>query len=177
MTRRWHAAGGAMTAAHQIFELAAGTGVIGQAQVGFPTAVASSIALDGGWVLAARRQRPPERLLAFLAGVAMGVPLIHFTLWPWTARGGLPRLTEAEGLPDQLLPAYNAVLYGWFLAGLGAAVRETDRRHLPYVAAGILAIVGFRPTAQRHFRWIEQEARRNPRWWNRAWAAADQRGK
>lgn len=168
--RRLHAAGGAMTAAHQIFELAAGTGVIGQAQVGLPGAIAASVALDGGWMLAARRERPPERLLAFLAGVAMGVPLVHFTLWPWTARGGVPRLTEAEGLPDQLLPAYNAVLYAWFLAGLGAALRETPRRHLPFVGLGLLAIAGFRRTAQEHFTWIAAQGKRNPRWWNRAWA-------
>ena len=169
--KRLHAAGGAMTAVHQIFELAMGTGVIGQAQAGMPGAIAASVALDGGWIMAARRENPPERLLAFLSGIAMGVPLVHFTLWPWTAKGGIPRLTEAEGLPDRLLPAYNAVLYAWFLAGLGAAVRETRRRDLPFVALGLLAIAGFRSTAQEHFRWIEREGQRNPRWWNRAWAA------
>ena len=38
--------------------------------------------------------------------------------------------------------------------------------------AGIAFVIGIRPVAQRHFAWMEREANRNPRWWNRAWVSA-----
>src|SRR4051794_23373464 len=97
--RRFHALAGLMCAVHQGVELGLGTGIIGQAQAGFPAAIALSTALDGGWIAAGLRRRPPERLLAYLAGIALGVPFIHFTLWPWSVRRGVPVLDEAEGLP------------------------------------------------------------------------------
>ena len=130
-----------------------------------------SVALDGGWVWAATRRRPPRRLLAYLAGIAIGVPVVHFTLWPWSVRRGLPLLDEAEGLPDEAMPLYNAILYLWAGAGVLAALRETAPRDRWFTLAGLVSIAAFRRTAQEHFRWIEREGRRNPQWWNRAWAA------
>jgi hypothetical protein len=171
MARTGHLLAGAATTTHQVLELALGTGIIGQAQAGFPGALAASTLMDVSWIAAARRDHPPERLLAFGAGVAIATPLLHFTLFPWETRRGLPVLTEAEGLPESVMPLYNAVLYAWAGAGLLAALRDTPRRHRPWVLAGAAAVVGIRPTAQRHFAWMEQEAQRNPRWWNRAWAS------
>lgn len=158
-----------MTAVHQAVELALGTGVIGQAQVGFPAAVVLSTVFDGGWVAAALRPRPPERLLAFGSGVAVGVPFIHFTLWPWKPRRGVPLLTEAEGLPASAMGLYNAVLYVWAAIGILASLRDTPRHAVRWTLAGFLSVVGFRPVAKAHFAWLAEEAKRNPRWWNRAW--------
>ncbi len=158
-----------MTAVHQAVELAFGTGVIGQSSVGLGPAIAASVLLDGGWVALARRGRA-DRLLAFLSGVALGVPAIHFTLWPWKLNRGVPVLTEAEGLPERLMPAYNAILYGWAAAGAAALVADTGPRHRKWSLAGMASVLAFRPVAQSHFRWMAAEARRNPRWWNRAWA-------
>ena len=171
MARTGHLLAGAATTTHQVLELALGTGIIGQAQAGFPGALAASTVMDAGWIVAARRERPPERLLAFGAGVAIMTPILHFTLWPWRVRRGVPVLTEAEGLPASVMPLYNAVLYGWAGAGVLAAVRDTPRRHLGWVLAGVLAVIGIRPVAQRHFAWMEREAQRNPQWWNRSWVA------
>lgn len=169
MARTGHLLAGSATTAHQVLELALGTGIIGQAQAGFPGALAASTVMDAGWIYAARRERPPERLLAFGAGVAIMTPILHFTMWPWERRRGVPVLTEAEGLPESVMPLYNAVLYAWAGAGLLATVRDTPKRHLPWVLAGIVAVIRIRPTAQAHFRWMAQEAVRNPRWWNRSW--------
>lgn len=169
MARLSHFTAGAMTAVHQTVELALGTGVIGQAQVGFPAAVALSSVFDGTWMAASLRRRPPQRLLATTAGVAVGVPFIHFTLWPWSVKRGLPLLTEAEGLPRSSMGLYNAVLYLWAVAGMVASLRDTPRRMRPWAIVGFLAVIGFRPVAKQHFQWIAQEAQRNPQWWNRAW--------
>jgi hypothetical protein len=170
MSRPFHAASGALTFAHQAVELGLGTGVIGQAQLGFPAAVAASLVMDIGWVAGALRRRPPDAALAFGAGVAVGVPFIHFTLWPWAVRKGVPLLTEAEGLPSTTMGLYNGILYAWAAAGLLAAAVDTPRRFRSVVPLGFLAVLGFRPIAQRHFAWIAREGSRNPQWWNRAWA-------
>jgi hypothetical protein len=169
MNRSGHLLAGSMTTTHQALELALGTGIIGQAQAGFTGALAASTAMDAGWLFAATRKDPPERLLAFSAGVAIMTPVLHFTLFPWQLRRGLPVLTQAEGLPASVMPLYNAVLYGWAGAGVLAAVRDTPRRYRPFVAAGILAVIAIRPMAKEHFAWMEREAARNTRWWNRSW--------
>jgi hypothetical protein len=176
VTRSGHFLAGAATTTHQVLELALGTGIIGQAQSSFGGALAASTVMDVGWMYAATREKPPERLLAFGAGVAIMTPLLHFTLFPWELRRGIPVLTEAEGLPDSVMPLYNAILYGWAASGVLAAVKDTPRRHLPWVGAGILAVIAIRPTAKAHFTWMEKEAQRNPRWWNRAWVRRHQLG-
>ena len=158
-----------MTFLHQAVELALGTGVIGQSAVGLGPAVAASLALDGGWVATAARGRA-DRILAYLAGIAVGVPVLHFTLWPWDRRAGLPVLREAEGLPPSAMPGYNAVLYGWALAGAAGWWRDTPAGSRRWGLAGLASVAAFRPVAQRHFAWMAREAARNPRWWNRAWA-------
>ena len=157
-----------MTAVHQAVELALGTGVIGQSSAGLGPAIGASLALDGSWIAMARRGGP-EPALSFLSGVAVGVPVVHFTLWPWHFRRGLPLLTEAEGLPRSVMPVYNAILYAWAGAGALALARETPRGHRRWFLAGLLAVAAIRPAAQRHFTWMAEEARRHPQWWNRAW--------
>ena len=170
MARSGHVLAGSLTTTHQVLELVLGTGIIGQAQVGFTGALAASTAMDAGWLYAATRKEPPERILAFGSGVAIMTPVLHFTLFPWQVRRAVPVLTQAEGLPTSIMPFYNTVLYAWAGAGVLAAVRDTPRRSLPFVAAGILAVIAIRSTAKRHFAWMEREAVRNPRWWNRAWS-------
>ena len=61
--------------------------------------------MDTGWIYAATREEPPERLLAFGAGVAIMTPLLHFTLFPWRVRKAVPVLTQAEGLPARSCPS------------------------------------------------------------------------
>lgn len=169
MARIGHVLAGAGTTTHQALELALGTGIIGQAQSSFGGALAASTVMDASWLYAATRKNPPERLLAFGAGVAIMTPLLHFTLFPWKVRRGVPVLTEAEGLPASVMPLYNAVLYAWAGGGVLAAVRDTPRRARPWVLAGIAFVIAIRPVAQRHFAWMEVEAQRNPKWWNRSW--------
>jgi hypothetical protein len=67
------------------------------------------------------------------------------------------------------MPLYNLILYLWAAAGAVAVWRETPPRWRWLSAVGFLSVVRFRATAKAHFAWIEREAQRNPRWWNRAW--------
>ena len=171
--RPFHASAGGLTALHQIVELAAGTGVIGASRLGLPGAIAASIALDGGWIALARSRRRAPRTLALLSGIAVGVPAIHFVLWPWQTRRGVPWLTEAEGLPPRLMDAYNGILYAWGAAGLLALLLETPRRYRPWAVAGAASVFVARPEIEAHFRWMAKEGKRHPAWWNRAWGSAE----
>lgn len=135
--------------------------------MGLMPAIAASVVLDGGWVfLAGRRKTDP--VLAFLSGLAIGVPVIHFLLWPWRLRG-VPVLTEAEGLPQHLMPAYNAILYAWAATGVAALVWDTPKRQRALAVPAMISLLASRRAIEQHFEWMAKEGERNPRWWNRAW--------
>ena len=159
---------GAATAGHQLLELCLGSGVIGQHRVGLPAATALSLMVDGGWVAMALAQRRWDRAVALGAGTAIAAPVLHYTLFPWRLRFGVPVLEEAEGQHGVALIAYQVVLYVWGLSGV-AATRQLPKSTRPWTLAGMAVALGFRQLASSHLTWIRQEARRNPRWWNRAW--------
>ena len=165
---------GLATSAHQVFELAVGSGVIGQARVGLPAATALSALLDAAWVAAALdRRRGWDRLLSAGAGAALAAPALHFSLFPWSLSHGVPVLSEAEGLRrGPALAAYNAVLYGWALAGVTGLV-HAQRGRRRWAIVGVAAATAFRSLAREHLLWIREEGRRRPAWWNRAWVGVD----
>ncbi len=167
--RPFHALTSLGMLAHHVFELAVGVGLVYQPKLG----LVGSAALWGGtiptWSLAAARGSSRwDAPLAFLAGSSVGGTVLHFALWPWEVRRGLPLLTEAEGFKPEQLPAYNAVLYVWALAALLATLKETPRGTRKWAAAGFLAALTQRSSAQAHFVWVREQARTNPAWWNRA---------
>ena len=157
-----------MTAAHQLFELCAGSGVIGQRRVGLPGAATLSIVVDAGWLAMALADRRWDRALAVGAGTAMAAPVLHYTLFPWRLRFGLPVLEEAEGLEGWPLAGYVALLYAWGISGVVAA-GQLPRGARRWTLAGVGLTVGFRQLAFAQLVWIRAEAAHNPRWWNRAW--------
>jgi hypothetical protein len=167
--RPLHALTSVATAGHHGFELAAGTGLVFQPYLGLRRAAALwTIALPGWFAAAARGSRRWDRPLAFLAGLSVGGAAVHFTLWPWERKRGVPLLVDAEGLRPEQLPAYNAVLYAWALAALAALAAETPRGVRKWALVGVMASVPLRFSARHHFAWIREQARTNPAWWNRA---------
>src|SRR3989442_4227525 len=98
MRRRWHTLTCLATATHHLFELGAGTGLVFQPYVGLRGATALwSVGFPAWFGAASRGSRRWDRPLAFLAGLSIGGAAVHFTLWPFEVRGGLPVLVEAEG--------------------------------------------------------------------------------
>ena len=169
MRRPLHALTSVATAVHHGFELTAGTGLVFQPYLGLRRAASLwAIALPCWFVAASRGSRRWDRPLAFLAGLTVGGAAVHFTLWPFERRAGLPVLTEAEGLRPAQLPAYNAVLYAWGLGALSALALESPRGARRWALAGVCAAAPLRFSARHHFRWIREQARSNPAWWNRA---------
>jgi hypothetical protein len=168
MRRPFHALACLGTAAHHAFELAAGVGLVFQPYVGLGGAGALwGLSLPTWLVATARGSRRWDAPLAFLAGLSLGGAAVHFTLWPWSMERGPPLLTAAEGLRPDLLPAYNGVLYAWALSAVLALARETPPGVRRWGAAGLVAAVPLRASARHHFRWLTEQARSNPAWWNR----------
>jgi len=161
-----------MTAAHQLFELGAGSGIIGQHRVGLPAAATLSMLADAAWAAMALDDRRWDRALAVGAGISMAAPALHYTLFPWRLRFGLPVLEQAEGLQGWPLTGYVALLYAWGISGVAASA-QLPRGTRRWTLAGVGLAVVFRQLASSHLVWIQGEAARKPRWWNRAWVSQE----
>jgi hypothetical protein len=156
------------TAAHHSFELNAGVGLVFQPYLGLGGSLAVwGVNLPFLFWAALRGGERFDKPLAFASGAALGGMSVHYTIWPWKLRGGLPWLTEAEGLSSEQLPAYNTILVLWALSSLVALVRETPRGARRWFAVGALTALPFRASAKHHFTWAAEQARTNPQWWNR----------
>jgi hypothetical protein len=171
-TRRpWHAATSVGALAHHAFELGAGTGLVFQPYLGLGGAAALwGTVLPCWFAVAARGSTAWDRVLAFATGMSLGAVAMHFTLWPWRMRRGVPLLLDAEGLRPNHMRAYNAILYAWGIPAAVALLRETpaEARHWGLAGAGTALLL--RPSARYHFRWVGRQAAISPAWWNRALA-------
>ena len=153
------------TAAHHGYELRAGVGIVFEPFLGRRRAIAMWSAIFAYWLAAARTGRDP-RLTAHANGAALGGALVHFVLWPWELRKGIPTLTEAEGLRPDQLPAYNGVLRFWIAAATLALAFETPRDGRAAALAGLAMGEPLRRSAAHHFRWAREQARREPERWS-----------
>ncbi len=172
MRRALHVATASGTAAHHLFELEAGVGLVFQPQLGLGGAACLwGVGIPAWIAVAARGSRRWDRILAFAAGMAVGGAIVHYTLWPVERRHGLPYLREAEGLKPDQLPAYNALLLGWAAGALAALARETPPGARRWALVGALVALPLRASARHHFAWVREQAKVRPAWWNRALVA------
>jgi hypothetical protein len=148
------------TAAHNGFERWAGIGVFLEPWLGRrATNVLWSVSLPAWFWRALAGGRRDEPMLAFNVGTSIAGAVVHYVDWPWTRRFGvLPWLDEAEGFRPSLVPAYNTILWLWFIGGVGSALRETRRENLKYLAAGLATGPLLLASARHHFRWARAQA-------------------
>jgi hypothetical protein len=157
------------TGAHHGFELRAGVGLVFEPWLGRRGALALWGVLLPTWLLmAARGSSRWERPLAFNAGTAFAGALVHFVRWPWALKRGLPVLTEAEGLTEDQLPAYNRILWGWMTAAALALVAEAPRSTRRWAFAGLCMGEPLRRSARHHFEWARKQAELAPEKWSPA---------
>ena len=157
----------AATAGHHGFELHAGVGLVFEPFLGRRGALALwGVALPAWAAMALSGDERFDRLLALNHGMGLAGGLVHFAEWPWALRGGVPTLTQAEGLPSERLPAYNRVLRAWIAAGALALALETPRRARPWALLGLALGEPLRRSARHHFRWAREQARREPERWS-----------
>jgi hypothetical protein len=167
--RPWSLLAAACTAAHHIFELSNGVGLVLQPELGLPGSSALWGAQIPAWaLLAARGDKRWDRVLAFACGASVAGASVHFFIWPWQQnRLGLPVLTEAEGLKPSRLPAYNAILYAWGIASTVSILREIAPPKRRWALAGLATLPLLHKSARHHFSWVSAQAVANPAWWNR----------
>jgi hypothetical protein len=156
------------TAAHHAFEVRAGVGLVFEPFIGRRAAVAMWALALPGWALAGWRAEGEgmDRWIALNNGAGLAGGIVHFVEWPWELRHGIPYLTEAEGMTQAQLPAYNRVLHLWTLAGLLAVALETPRHARRQVLLGLLLGEPLRRSAVHHFRWAREQAERDPERWS-----------
>jgi len=155
--------------AHNAFETRAGVGLVFEPELGRRGAYALWAGLIPlGLLAAARGGRWAERLSAFNAGIGAAGVAVHFKAWPWSLHRGLPMLDEAEGLSEDQLPAYNAVLWAWGIASALSLAAETKRSSRGFAIAGLLNFPILLASADHHFRWAREQAKLEPERWSPA---------
>jgi hypothetical protein len=169
--RRPFAAGSVLGAvAHHGYETRAGVGLVFEPELGRRGALALWGTLFPLMLLgAARGGRLNERLSAVGAGIGAAGVAVHFTAWPWSLHHGVPMLDEAEGLAEEQLPAYNAVLWLWLLSSVVSLAREASPRSRRIgLLAGLLNYPILLASARHHFSWAREQARLEPERWSPA---------
>ena len=157
------------TAAHHLFEVRAGVGLVFEPFLGRRGALGLWLALlPGQAAVALTGDRRFDRPLAFGNGAAFAGALVHFAEWPWRLEHGIPALTEAEGMTADRVPAYNRVLQLWALAAALALAFDTPRRARPWALAGLATGEPLRRSARHHFQWARERAREEPERWSPA---------
>lgn len=155
--------------AHHGFELAAGVGLVFQPELGLAGAAALWAAVVAGDVaLLAPRRSPRGRLRAAAAGLSLAGVVVHYVVWPWELRRGVPRLLAAEGFSRRQLPFYDVVLLAWAAAAAGSLLVDVRGRRRRWALVGVLAVPPLVGSARHHFAWVGERAREAPAWWNRA---------
>jgi len=168
--RRPFAAGSTLgLLAHNAFETRAGVGLVFEPQLGRRGSYALWGALIPlGLLSAVRGGRWAERLSAFNAGIGVAGVAVHFKAWPWSLHGGVPMLDEAEGLREDQLPAYNSVLWAWGISSALSLLTEPGRGSRRFALAGLLNFPILLASADHHFRWAREQAKREPERWSAA---------
>jgi len=169
--KRPFAAGSALGAlAHHSYETRAGVGLVFEPELGRRGAYALWGALFPLMLASAAREgRLNGRLAAINAGIGAAGVAVHFAAWPWSLRRGFPMLDEAEGLTEEQLPAYNAVLWFWGISSVLSLALEADRgsRRLG-IAIGLVNFPILLASARHHFRWAREQAALEPERWSPA---------
>ena len=157
------------TAAHHSFETRSRVGLVFEPFLGRRGAtVLWAVAIPAWLLMAARGSSRWDKSLAFNAGSALAGSLVHFVLWPWSLKRGIPMLDEAEGLTEGELPAYNAILLSWTAASALALALETPRSARAATLAGLASGELLRRSAEHHFEWARRQAELNPEDWSPA---------
>jgi len=154
--------------AHHGFELGHGVGLVFQPELGLGGAAAlwsAAAGVDAG--LASRRWRGGGRLRAAGAGMSLAGAAVHYIVWPWELRKGVPRLLSAEGLPADRLGWYGAILLGWAGASALALAVDSAPGERRWALLGVLAAPMLVKSARHHFAWVREAAVSSPAWWNR----------
>lgn len=90
----------------------------------------------------------------------------HFGTWPRVWRGGLPWLTECEGLDGPAIGPYNVILQLSAVAAVAGLYENRRHWRSGAAAAVLLSAVTLWATPREYAARVKQAAE-HPSWWNR----------
>lgn len=143
--------------AHHTIETIAGIGLPGEPDLGRRrAAITWAGAVGTDLYLVFQRGKARHALLGMLNGAFQALALQHYVDWPWKFRKGIPVIEQAEGLPDDVLPAYNLALIITFLGSALGIVAERRREFFIGHLIGLSTFPIQLASARRHQRWIKE---------------------
>jgi hypothetical protein len=176
LQRPWTRLGVLAVTGHLAYELASGVGVPLASRVGVTAASAGYMLSSVVTYRAAGRLPAPvgDRWFAVANGLFASAVISHFTSWPTTTRGGLPWLSECEGLEGKVVGPYNVLLYVSALAAVGGAIENRSASRW-FVLSTLIAVPVLRRGTPPEYERLLAQAVERPRWWNRRLTARARR--
>jgi hypothetical protein len=166
--RPWTRLGIISIAGHLGYELAAGVALPLAPHVGVRAAAAAfGVPAAAAYLPAGRLGSPRgDRIYAVANGLFLAAVVGHYTSWPRVWHGGVPWLTECEGLTGPAIGPYNLLLQFSAVAGV-AGLWENRSQWRWGVATAAVAAPVLRWVTPREYAEIVRQAQEQPRWWNR----------
>jgi hypothetical protein len=154
--------------AHVFYELSAGVAmpfasVAGPAPAAVCWATGTSVALRAAG-LADRRY---DTVFGVVNGTFLTAVLAHFIYWPKRWVGGVPQLTECEGLRGRVMLPYNMILYASAICAVAGLVENGRRAALRGAAIPLIGVPALLRVQRIEFDRLKFQARAEPGWWNR----------
>lgn len=141
--------------AHHLIETRAGIGLPGEPVLGRRRATWLWIgAFTANAFVIGRSGKNSSAAVGFANGAYQALALQHYVDWPWQWRRGVPVLTDAEGMPEQWLPAYNAALLTAMSASTLAIVSDLRPRAVLAHLAGLATLPLQLASARNHQGWL-----------------------
>ena len=167
MHRPWTRLGTVAIASHVFYELAAGVAMPFASRFGAGlTAAFYGTSSAVAFREAGHQPRSRDPAFCVLNGAFLSAVITHVASWPRTSKGGLPWLTQCEGLTGRLMTPYNLILYLSGIAAIGGFV-ENRRGRLLGAAVPLALVPWLMAETPREFARLVAQAQRHPRWWNR----------
>jgi hypothetical protein len=166
--RPWTRLGALSMGAHVFYELGSGVAMPFASVAGpVPAAVgwltSTSVALRA----AGRAERRYDTVFGVMNGMFLTAVLAHFIYWPKRWAGGVPHLTECEGLRGRVLAPYNVILYVSAVASVAGLLENGRWAALRGAAVPLLGVPILLRIQRVEFRRLRVQAQRDPGWWNR----------
>jgi hypothetical protein len=167
-TRPWTRLGAASMAGQVFYELGAGVAMPFASVAGpVPAAARWAVGTIAAWRGAKRLNERYNTAVGVMNGMFLTAVLAHFIYWPKGWVGGIPYLTECEGLQGRVLLPYNSILYLSAVSAVAGLAENGRRAGLRGAAVPLMGVPVLLRVQRIEFQRLRIQARRQPGWWNR----------
>jgi hypothetical protein len=166
--RPWTRLGVVSMGAHVFYELGAGVAMPFASLAGpVPAATGWAVGTIAAWRAANQLNERYNTAVCVMNGMFLTAALAHFIYWPKGWVGGIPYLTECEGLHGRILLPYNNILYLSAVSAVAGLAENGRRAGLRGAAVPLIGVPVLLRVQRIEFQRLRTQARRRPGWWNR----------